>query len=89
MECPIARAMELGDMKKPEELIVLGRMTTKVHKLPKVGETCFFLGWPIERQGRKIHLAGTLNSASGEVLVKTLLTFITLKEGVTYDSFGG
>jgi hypothetical protein len=87
MECPIARAMELGEMKKPEELIVLGRMVTRVRELPKVGNTCFFMGWPMGRDGRKIHLGGTLHRGDGEVLVETRLTFVTLKEGVTYDSF--
>jgi hypothetical protein len=86
MECPIARAMDLEEMKAPEELIVLGRMTTRVHALPTVGEACFFMGWPIERAGRKIHLAGTLHNATGQVLVATLLTFVTLRPGVTYDT---
>ena len=87
MECPIARAMQIGDMRGPEELILLGRMTTKIQGLPRVGEPHFFMGWPIGRDGRKIHIGGTLHNREGELLVISRLTFITLKEGVTYDSF--
>jgi len=87
MECPTARATEFEGIKKPDELFLLGRMTTKVNALPKVGEQCFFMGWPIERSGRKILLGGILHNEAGRILVMTRLTFITLKEGVTYDSF--
>ncbi|OGA32098.1 MAG: hypothetical protein A3F75_12005 [Betaproteobacteria bacterium RIFCSPLOWO2_12_FULL_64_23] len=83
MECPIARAMELGGMKKPEEMAVLGRMTTKVNALPEVGEPCYFMGWPIERMGRRIEIAGTLNNNKAEVLAMCRLTFVVLKEGVS------
>lgn len=87
MECPIARAMELGALKKPGELVVLGRMTTRVRKLPNVGSHYFFMGWPIGREGRKIQLGGSLYGEDGQSLVETSLTFVTLREGVTYDSF--
>ena len=87
MECPVARALELEGMKKPEELILLGRMITKVSGLPKTGEDCYIMGWPIGRSGRKLEIAGTLHHKSGQVLVQSKFTFITLKEGVTYDSF--
>jgi hypothetical protein len=87
MECPIARAMQIGEMKGPDELILLGRMTTRIKGLPRVGEPHFFMGWPVRRDGRKIYIAGTLHNREGEVLVMSHLTFITLKEGATYDSF--
>ena len=83
MECPIAKAMELKDLRKPEEMAVLGRMTTKVIELPLVGESCYFMGWPIERVNRRIEMAGTLNSEKGETLVMCRLTFVVLREGVS------
>jgi hypothetical protein len=83
MECPIGKAMELQSMKKPGESAVLGRMTTKINSLPKVGEQCYFMGWPIERAGRRIELAGTLNNEMGEILVICRLTFIVLRPGVS------
>ena len=63
------------------------RMTTKVLALPQVGQTCFMMGWPVGREGRKIKLAGTLHDQDGRVLVISQLLFITLKQGVTYESF--
>jgi len=87
MECPCARAMELGGLRQPDELIVLGRLTTRVKARPKVGRPCFFMAWPIGREGRKIELAGTMHDESGRVLVMSRFTFITLKPGVTYESF--
>jgi hypothetical protein len=83
MECPIAKAMELGDMRKPQEMAVLGRMTTKITALPQVGESYFFMGWPLERAGRRIEIAGTLNNEEGEILAMTRLTFVVLREGVS------
>ena len=79
MECPIAKAMDFGGMRNPDETILLGRMTTTVNALPKVGEQCFFMGWPIERSGRKISLGGTMHNEKGDVLMMTKLLFITLK----------
>lgn len=87
MECPTARAMQYGGLRQADELVLLGRMTTRVNVLPRVGQVCFFMGWPIERSGRKIALGGSLHDESGDILVMTRLTFIVLKEGVTYDSF--
>lgn len=88
MECPIAKAMQYGGMRNPDEMALLGRMTTKVNALPKVGEQCFFVGWLIGRSGRKIELGGTMHNERGEVLMMTKLLFITLKEGFSFDSFG-
>lgn len=75
--------MELKDLRKPEEAAVLGRMTTKIIELPVVGESHFFMGWPIERAGRRIEMAGTLNNEKGEPLVLCRLTFVVLREGVS------
>ncbi|MBW1888580.1 MAG: hypothetical protein JRI52_09570, partial [Deltaproteobacteria bacterium] len=86
MECPIVKATQYGGMRNPDEMALLGRMTTKVNALPKVGEQCFFMGWLIERAGRKIALGGTMHNEKGEVLMMTKLLFITLKEGFSFDS---
>ena len=84
MECPIAKAMEIGGLLARNELIVLGRITTKLIRAPRVGEPCFFLGWPIDRVRRRIELAGMLNDRSGSPLIMARLTFVVLREGVTY-----
>jgi len=87
MECPTARVMQFSGIVKPEQSFLLGRMTSKVNRLPKVGRPYFFMGWPIERDGRKIEVAGSLHNEAGEVLVLSEFLFITLKEGMDYDSF--
>lgn len=87
MECSAARAMELGGLRQEDELFLLGRMTTEVRALPKVGQPYFMMGWPVERDGRKIKLAGTLHDQDGRLMVISQLLFITLKQGVTYESF--
>ena len=89
LECPIARAMQIGDIVGPDELFLLGRMTARVIDLPIVGRPCFHMGWPICRDGRKIRIAGSLHDEKGRTLAETELLFITLKEGVTYESFMG
>jgi hypothetical protein len=49
-------------------VVVLGRLTTRVLRVPQAGERCVIIGWPLESDGRK-HGAGTaLWSASGELL---------------------
>ena len=83
MECPIAKAMELDNLRKPEEMAVLGRMTTRINELPRVGGQYLFMGWPIERVGRRIEIAGTLNNEDGDILAMTRLTFVVLREGVS------
>jgi len=86
LECPIGKAMAIGTLLKPEELVVLGRMTTQIHGLPRVGESCYFVGWPIERIGRRIEIAGVLNNKNNTRLATARLTFVVLKEGVTYNA---
>lgn len=86
MECPIAKAMELEDIRKPEEMAVLGRMTAKIIALPQVNEQYYFVGWPIERAGRRIEIAGTLNTQKNEILAMSRLTFVVLREGVSLFS---
>ena len=83
MECPIAKAMELDDIRKPNETAVLGRMTTKIFSLPLVGDRYYFMGWPIERVGRRIEIAGALNSENDDIIAFTRLTFVVLREGVS------
>ena len=51
-------------------------------ELPRVGRPCFFVGWPIERAGRKIALGGSMHDEQGEWLVLTKLIFITLNRAL-------
>ncbi|MBW1790240.1 MAG: hypothetical protein JRK53_27135, partial [Deltaproteobacteria bacterium] len=87
MECATYRAMEIGGMRQDDEVVLLGRMTSKVQALPKVGQPCFFMGWPVERDGRKIRLGGSLHDQGGRVMVVSELLCVALKPGLTFESF--
>ncbi|MDP6563366.1 MAG: hypothetical protein QF578_00925 [Alphaproteobacteria bacterium] len=88
LECPMARALDLPDMKTPEQIVLLGRMTARVVAQPIVGQPCFFMGWPVERVDRRMEIAGSLHDADGGLLAATALTFIALREGVSYEAVG-
>ena len=86
MECTVIQAMKNSDLKKPEELVILGRMTGNVQELPKVGRQYFIMGWPIGREGRRITVAGSMHDEAGDLLVTTTLTFIIFKQDGANDS---
>ncbi len=49
-------------------VVVLGRLTARVERVPQAGERCIVVGWPLDSEGRK-HGAGTaLFTAAGELL---------------------
>lgn len=83
LECPIARATSIGGMKAADELAVLGRMTTRLDGRPKAGESCYFVGWTVERVGRRIEIAGALRGWDGAVFAMSRMTFVVLKDGAT------
>lgn len=47
---------------------VLGRMTARIERLPREGERCVALGWPLGEDGRKLHAATALLGESADVL---------------------
>ncbi|MEO9326209.1 hypothetical protein ABFT23_22155 [Nocardioides sp. C4-1] len=55
-----------GDLE--ERLMVLGRMTARLHDLPRVGETHVVVGTDLGTDGRRTRTAATLRTASGRVL---------------------
>lgn len=54
IDCPGAYAINAGARGGP----VLARITAHVHRLPREGERCVVVGWPLGEDGRKLH-AGT------------------------------
>jgi len=48
-------------------VIVLGRLTARVVRVPVAGERCVVVGWPLGSRGRK-HEAGTALFAGDELL---------------------
>jgi len=47
---------------------VLGRMTARIERLPREGERCIALGWPLGEDGRKLHAATALLGETSDVL---------------------
>jgi hypothetical protein len=64
IDCPGAYAA--GDPGRGE--VVLGRMTARVDRLPREGEPCVVVGWPLGEDGRKLFAGTALHGESGDVL---------------------
>jgi hypothetical protein len=71
LDCPGAYATgALG-----RGVVVLGRLTAEVLRVPEPGERCVVVGWPLGSEGRK-HLAGTALFSGAELLVLARATWI-------------
>ncbi len=57
---------------------LLGRMAAEVGEVPKAGERCVVLAWPLGRDGRK-GFAGTAVYRDGELLARARQTWIALR----------
>jgi hypothetical protein len=65
LDCPGAYATGVPGRRG---VVVLGRLTARVDRVPRPGERCVVVGWPLGADGRK-HGAGTaVFTDSGEVL---------------------
>jgi hypothetical protein len=58
---------------------VLGRLAAQIESRIEPGMTCVAIGWPIERDGRKLSAGSAIFSAQGELLALGLATWIELK----------
>jgi hypothetical protein len=58
---------------------VLGRLAAQIYGRVEPGATCVALGWPIDREGRKLEAGSAIFSAEGEVLAHARATWIELK----------
>lgn len=75
LDCPSGLAWLLD----PEVgVAVLGRMAARLDRPIEAGTTCVAVGWPIEREGRKLHSGSALFSAEGEPLARARATWIEL-----------
>ncbi|MEZ5089110.1 MAG: hypothetical protein R2719_04930 [Micropruina sp.] len=60
-------------------LMLLGRFSVQVHRLPRLGEPCVVTGWALGVDGRKYDTAAALHTAEGELLALSRALWITLR----------
>jgi hypothetical protein len=70
LDCPGGFAVGYPDVE-----LLLGRLAVRIDRLPRAGERCVAIGWPLGHDGRKRHAATALVSA-GEVLALGRATWI-------------
>lgn len=58
---------------------VLGRLAARIEGRIEPDTTCLAMGWPIDRDGRKLRAGSAIFSAEGELLAQALATWIELK----------
>jgi hypothetical protein len=76
LDCPGG----LAGMRRPDlGVCVLGRLAARIHAAIPEGMTCVAIGWPIDRDGRKIHAGSAIFSEDGELLAEARATWIELK----------
>ena len=64
IDCPGAFALEFGT----RDILVLGRLAADVLRVPRAGERCVVVGWPLGEEGRKRY-AGTALFGEGDELL--------------------
>ncbi len=77
IDCPGAYALQGGARGEP----VLARITGRIDRLPREGEPCVVVGWPLGAEGRKLHAATALYGEDGEVLARSRQLWIEPREG--------
>lgn len=60
-------------------LMLLGRFTAEIYRLPRLDEPCVAMGWSLGHQGRKYDTAAALHTADGELLAASRARWITLR----------
>jgi len=48
--------------------VVLGRLAANVHRVPRPGERCVVVGWPLGEDGRKVYAGTVLHGEGGRLL---------------------
>jgi hypothetical protein len=75
LDCPSGNAV----MAEHEGLVAaLGRLSARIDSAPRFGQTYVATGWPIERDGRKLHSGSALFDRDGELLACAKAVWIEL-----------
>jgi hypothetical protein len=72
LDCPGAIAVGFPD--RGETL--LGRFAVQIDELPKAGERCVVVGWPLGEEGRKLYAGTALYGEDGRPLARARATWI-------------
>jgi hypothetical protein len=72
LDCPGAIAVGYPD--RGETL--LGRFAVEIEELPRVGERCVVVGWPLGEEGRKLYAGTALSGEDGRKLASARATWI-------------
>jgi len=59
--------------------MLLGRLAARIDSLPRAGERCVALGWPLVREGRKIHTGSAVYGEDGKLKAVGRSTWIVVK----------
>ena len=77
LDCPAGIAWSFA---LPEnQPMVTARITGRVDERPRSGNSYIVMGWPIEREGRKLHAGSALIASDGRILAKTLQLWLLPK----------
>src|SRR4029453_8168400 len=72
LDCPGAYACGFGE----RGLLVLGRLAARVEALPRAGERCVVVAWPLGEDGRKAYAGTALYGEGGRLLGVARATWI-------------
>lgn len=75
LDCPGAYAIA------HPTLVLLGRITAHIDRLPSAGERLRALGWPLRRDGRKLHAGTAIVDEAGVAIAVARCTWIELRSG--------
>jgi hypothetical protein len=72
LDCPGAYACGFGE----RGVLVLGRLAARVEGLPRPGEPCVVVAWPMDGEGRKAYAGSALYGEGGRLLGVARATWI-------------
>jgi len=82
LDCPAIWGQVVHGGGEPDDRAVSGRLALHQHAPVRGDATSIVVGWPIERQGRKIIAGAAIFSESGQLLVEARQTMILTQAGV-------
>jgi hypothetical protein len=82
LDCPAIWGYVVHGGAEPDDRAVSGRLALHQHAPVRGDVTSVVVGWPIEREGRKIIAGAAIFSESGRLLVEARQTMIVTQSGV-------